>query len=103
MFVRQKSQQLAGEAMILESVIGSCQIDKHGPSLLFCLERILNVLHKQNDLIYRRLSVSKSSLFLWKQGIYDWFDAIVDQSFEDLVRDAEQRDGTVALRVLYGF
>ena len=31
------------------------------------------------------------------------FDVIVDQSFEDLVGDAEQRDGTVALLVLYRF
>ena len=42
-------------------------------------------------------SVSKSSLFLWEEGVDYWFDAIVDQSFEDLVGDAEQRDGTVAL------
>ena len=39
-------------------------------------------------------------MFLWKQGVDYWFDAIVDQSFEDLVEDAEQRDETVALWVL---
>ena len=78
-------------------VASSCQIDKHGTNLLFCLKRILNVLRKQNDLIYGRLFVSKSSLFLWEQEIDYWFDAIVDQSFEDLVGDAEQRDGMVAL------
>ena len=80
-----------------DSVISNCQIDKHGTNLLFCLKRILKVLRKQNDLIYDRLSVSKSSLFLWEQEIDYWFDAIVDQSFEDLVGDAEQIDEIVAL------
>ena len=86
MLVWQKSQQLAGEATVSDNVIGSCQIDKHGTGLLFCLKRILNVFRKQNDLIYGRLSVSKSSLLLWKQEVDYWFDAIADQSFEDLVR-----------------
>ena len=71
--VRQKSQQLAGEVTLPDRVISNCQIDKHGPSL-FCLKRILNVLCKQNDLIYGRLSVSKSSLFFWKQGVDYWLD-----------------------------
>ena len=75
-----------------DSVMSSCQIDKHGTGLLFCLKRILNVLRKQNDLVHGRLSVSKSSLFLWKLGVDYWFDTIVDQSFEDLVSDTEQRD-----------
>ena len=101
--VWQKSQQLTGEAMVADSVISNCQIKKHGTSLLFWLKRILNVLRKQNVLIYSSLSVSKSSLFLWKQGINNWFDTIVDQSFEDLVRDAEHRDGVVPLWVLYRF
>ena len=56
---------------------------------------------KQNDLVHGRFSVSKSRLFVWKQGVDYWFDTIVDQSFENLVRDAEQRDGTVAFWVLY--
>ena len=103
MLVRQKSQQLAGEATVPDSVMSSCQIDKYGTSLLFCLIRILNVLRKQNDLINGRLSELKSSLFFWKQGVDYWFDTIVDQSFEDLVRDAEQRDWTVALYVLNRF
>ena len=62
-----------------------------------------SILRKQNDLIYGRLSVSTFSLFLWEQGIHYWFDTIVDQSFEDLVSDAKQKDGTVALWVLYRF
>ena len=101
--VRQKSQQFAGEAMVPDSVISSCQIDKHANGLLFLLKRILNVLCQQNELIYGRLSVSKSSRFLWKQEVDYWFDTIVDQSFKDLVRNVEQRDGTVALWVLYRF
>ena len=62
--VRQKSQQLADETTVPDNVISSCQIDKHDTSLLLCLKRILNALGKQNDLIYGRLSESKSSLFL---------------------------------------
>ena len=73
----------------------------HQPFL--CLKRILNVLRKHNNLVYGRLSVSKSSLLLWEKGVDHWSDAIVDQSFKGLVRDAEQRDGTVALRVLHRF
>ena len=103
MLVRQKSQQLAGEATVPDSVISSSQIDKHGTGLLFCLKRTLDVLHKQNDLIYGRLSVLKSSLFLWEQRVDYWFEAIVDQSFKDLIRDAEQREGMAALWVLYRF
>ena len=41
---RQKSQQLASEAMVPDSVISSCQIHKHDIGLLFCLKRNLNVL-----------------------------------------------------------
>ena len=74
-FVRQRFQQLASEAMVPDSVISSCQIDKHW--ILFCLKNI-DVLHQQNDLICSRLSMSKSSLFLWKQEVDYWFDTIVD-------------------------
>ena len=101
--IRKKSQQLAGEATVPDSVISSCQINNHDTSLLFCLKKILNVLRKQNDLLYGRLSVSKSSLFLWKQRVDYWFDTIVNQSFEDLVRDAEQGDVAVAMWALYRF
>ena len=83
-----------------DSVISSCHIDKHSTGFLV----FLNVLRKQNGLIYGRLSVSKLSLFLWgKQEVDYWFDAIVDQSFEDFIRDAKQRNGTVTLWVLSGF
>ena len=88
--VQQKFQQLAGEATVPDSVMSSCQIDKHRTGLLFCLKRILKVLRKQNDLVYGRLSMSKSSLFLWKQWVDYWFDTIVDQSFEDFVMDKEE-------------
>ena len=84
-----------------ESIISSCQIDKQHTCLVFCLKRTLNVLREQNDLIYGKLCVSKSSLFLWEQGVDYWFEAVVDQLFEDLVGDAEHRDELVALWVLY--
>ena len=47
--------------------------------------------------------MSKSSLLLWEQGVDYWFDPIVDKSFKDLIGDAEQRDGTVALWVPTAF
>ena len=37
-------KQLAGKAMVPDSVISSCQIDKYGTGFLFSLERILDVL-----------------------------------------------------------
>ena len=45
--------------------------------------------------------MSKPSLFAWEQGVDNRFNTSVDQSFEDLVGDTEQGDGTVALWVLY--
>ena len=71
--------------------------------LSFLFKRILNILRKQNDLIYGSLSVSKFTLFLWEQEADYWFNAIVDQSLKDLVRDSEQSDATVALWVSTGF
>ena len=47
--------------------------------------------------------MSKSSLFRRKKWINDRFDAGVDEPFEDLVGDTEQRDGTIALWVSYRF
>ena len=81
------------------SVISSCQIDKHGTGLLFCIKRTLKVLRKQNDLIYGRLSVSKSNMFFRKQGVDYWFDPIVYQSLEDFWGGR----GTVALWIFYRF
>ena len=92
--VWQKSQQLARDATVPDSVISSCQIDKHDASLLFCLKKILNVLRKQNDLIYDRFCVEIQLVF-WKQGVDYWFITIADQPFKNLVRDTEQRwDGS---------
>ena len=45
----------------------------------------------------------KPSLLAWEQGVDNRFNTSVDQSFEDLVGDTEQGDGTVALWVLYRF
>ena len=47
--------------------------------------------------------MSKSSLLTWEQGVDNRFNTSVDQSFEDLVGDTEQGDGTIALWVLYRF
>ena len=99
--VMELSQHLVSTSQNCQTHYSSrCPMCGHG---LFCLKRILNVLRKQNALIYGRLSVTKSSLFLWKQGVNFWFDTIADRLFENLVGDAEQRDGTVALWILYRF
>ena len=49
--IRQKSQQLAGEAMVPDSVTSFCQVDKHGTGLL-SFKRVLDILCKQNDLVH---------------------------------------------------
>ena len=50
--------------------------------------------------------MSKPSLLAWEQGVDNRFNTSVDQSFEDLVGDTEQGDGTIALGSstgLFGF
>ena len=47
--------------------------------------------------------MSKPSLLAWEQGVDNKLNMSVDQSFEDLVGDTEQEDGTIALWVLYRF
>ena len=101
--VRQKPQQLAGEATVPDSVIGSCQVDKDGTGLLFRFECILNALREQSDLIHGGSSASKTRLFPWEQRINKRFDAGVDKSLENLVGNTEQGDRTIAPWVLYRF
>jgi len=47
-FIRQQSQQLAGEAAVPSSVVGCCEIDKHSSGLLFSGKAILDVLRQQD-------------------------------------------------------
>ena len=47
--------------------------------------------------------MSKPSLLAWEQEIDNRFNTGVDQSFEDLVGDTEQRGGAIALWDLYRF
>ena len=103
MLVREKPQQLTGEAAVPDSVVCSCQIYKHGTGLLFSLETILDVLRQQDGLTHGRPTASKSSLLTREQGVDNRFDTGKDQPFEDLVGDTEQGDGTVALWVPYRF
>ena len=103
MLVRQKPQQLADEATVPDSVIGSCQVDKDGTGLLFRFECILNALREQSDLIHGGSSASKTRLFPWEQRVNKRFDAGVDKSLENLVGNTEQGDRTIALWVLYRF
>ena len=77
-----------------DSAISSCHIDKHGTGLLFCLKRILNVLLKQCNLVHSRLFVSKSSLFLWKQGVDFCHDCRVAIRGSCKGRRAERWDGS---------
>ena len=75
--VRQKPLQLAGEATVPDSVIGSCQVYKDGSGLLFRFECILNSLREQSDLIHGGSSASKTRLFPWEQRVNKRFNADV--------------------------
>ena len=51
-FIWHKSQQLAGEAAVPDSVINRCQVGKHRTGLLFSLKRVLDILREQNCLVH---------------------------------------------------
>ena len=89
MLVRQKPQQLAGEATVPDSVIGSCQVDKDGTGLLFRFECILNALREQSDLIHGGSSASKTRLFPWEHRVNKRFDAGVDKSLQNLKKNID--------------
>jgi hypothetical protein len=97
--VRQQAEQLAGEAAVPYGIIGSRQIDKNGSGLLLERKAVLDVLSHQSDLVYGRSPASEPGLLLREQWVDDRFDAGVDKTLEDLEGDAEQGDGTVALRI----
>ena len=66
--IREKSQQLAGEAVVADSVKSFCQVDKHGTVLFLSLKKVLNILREQNGLVNGRPHVSKFILLpreLW--------------------------------------
>ena len=48
----QKSQQLAGEATVPDSIISRCQVDKHGTGIFLSLKRALSILHELNNLVH---------------------------------------------------
>ena len=50
--IREKSQQLAGEKAVLNSVISRCQVDKHDTGFLVSLKRVLDILREPNDLVH---------------------------------------------------
>ena len=102
-FVRQQSQQLAGEAAVPCGVVGCCEVDKHSSGLLFSWNAILDVLCQQGDLIYGRPPVSEDRLLLREQWVGDCFDRNVDESLEDFKGDTQQRYslfGWTALNIL---
>ena len=101
MLIRQKPKQLAGETTALDSIVSSCQIDKHGTSLLLGLKRILNVLSKQNSLIHGEPFTSEPNLLPRVRWVNNRLNTSVCEPLEDLVGDAKQGDGTIAFRVLY--
>jgi len=79
----QKFQQLAGEAAVPYSVVGSCDVEKHSSGLLFSRKAILDVLCQQGDLRYGRPPVSKARLLTREQWVDDSIDTKVDESLED--------------------
>ena len=90
--IRQRLQQLAGEAAVPYSVVGCCEVDKHTCGLLFSRKTILDVLYQQGDLVYGRPPVSKARREQW---VDNWIDTSVDESLEDFKGDTQQRYGTV--------
>jgi len=79
-FIRQQSQQVAGEVAMPYSVVGCCEIEKNSSGLLLSRKAILDILCQQSDLIYGQLPVSKDRLLLRVQWVDDWFDTGVDKS-----------------------
>ena len=49
--IREKSQQLASEAAMPDSVISRCLVNKHGAGLL-SLKKVLDILFEQNGLVH---------------------------------------------------
>ena len=83
----QKSQQLAGEATLPDSVISHSQVDKHGTcTSLFSLKRILVILCKQTvwSVVDYRFQNLICTLGNW---INNWFFTGVKKHFEGLVGD----------------
>ena len=83
--IRKKSQQIAGEAAVLDSVISCCQVEKHGSDLLLCMKKVLNIL--------------KSSLLSKQQWIYNEFHTGVDKPLEDLVGFKKKRYCGIKLKI----
>ena len=96
MSIMQEFQQLAGEAGVPYSIVGSCEVDKQSSGLLFNPKAILDVPCQQGDLVYGRPPVSKARLLQWEQWVDDWIDTSVDEDFKG---NTQQRYGTVALLV----
>ena len=64
--------------------------------LSFFLKVVVDFLGHKNDPIYCQSLASKICLLTREQWVDDEFDTGIDKSFEDLVRDARQRDETMA-------
>ena len=95
-FIRQKSQQLSGEAAVPHSVMSRCQIDKHSTDLFLSFERVLDILCEQNGLVHVYLPCQNPACSPGSCGL------IIgkDKPFEDLVGDTKKRYRMIALRVL---
>jgi len=97
--IRQQLQQLAGEAVVLYSVLGCCIVDKHIYGPLISRKAILDVLCQPGDLVYGRPPVSKARLLPKEQWVDDCVDTSKDESLEDFKGDTQQRYGTLTLWV----
>ena len=86
-----------------DSVVSSCQIDKHGTSLLLGLKQFLNVLSKQNSLIHGLPSPSEPSLLPREKWVNNRLNSSVYEPLEDLVGDTKQGDRTIAFGFSTGF
>ena len=97
--VRNKPQKLAGQATMPHSVIGCSEVTKTAPA--FFLRR--NSPRFCGSSGRPKLQSILACLFLWYQRVGDRLDAVVDEPFKDLVRDAKQKDWAVDFSIVRGF
>ena len=64
---------------------------------------LITAFTKFDDEVYCGPPLSEPSLLPRKKRVDNGLDAGVNEPLEDLVRDTEQRDGAIALGVLYRF
>ena len=87
---------------MLYSIICCCEVDKYSTSLFICQKAVLDFLDHQSDQIYGRSPASKIRLLQGSNGSMIGFDVGINIFSEDLVGNANQRDGTITFGIFKG-